>query len=351
MLNFLCNFFFPSFLLCCVVCYSVPVDLRMNLHWSLYEPVTFGTYSEFLDLDGEILKLKKLDSKKGTRSCYEVVRMNESTPFCYPQVLIPGHGKCGTSAMYTYLFNQKDIFTGNIEKENCPKPTYHAFFTSLRRNFNFQGSQIEINGCIHTQEIIIMHRLLQPEMAAYVFMIRNISDYTWAAYNFWCYPEMDNCTTEEGGYTTQNMVRNPEHFHKLIVSPYGRFSCALVRKLYTLEINLLAGVLGKMPLVLSIDALESDVYREKQLIRLKDFLNFELSANLPLETKEFSRVNAGALMNRRGSTYAAENSTVKGVYEVSGFKPMLQQSMDFFKHCWVECEDISAISQFPYNCI
>jgi hypothetical protein len=334
--------------------FCVPADLRITSKWRFIEPLSAANYTDIIDLDGETMSIIKIMSKKGytEQSCYEVVRLGKTMTFCYPQVLIPGHGKCGTSAMYNYLISHDHLFRGTEAKENCPRSSFYGFFETLHILDSSTSTQkISLNGCISPEMTACMHRLLEPN-AAYIYMVRDAAQFAWSAYNFWCIPAIETCVP--GQWTSKNFERNPEHFHKYLLhlASGGRDSCVWYIDLFTDILKQFvtnSGKTGSMPIVMSIESLESK-NRQNQLLRLQKHLNTVLRMNITLDTANFVRVNAGAVLDKRGDTSASTLKVEDGTYEISGFKHMLPITEEFIKICWLECSAVSRLSQYPYDC-
>jgi hypothetical protein len=332
------------------------IDLRLDLDVFLLPYITATKPLSLIDLDGKSILVEKGRPKKGIapRSCYQVIRDGNATSFCYPQVLIPVHAKCGTSAMYRYLQSHDQYFRGLTLKENCHRKTYFDFFAMLGKNFLLPRPHIEINGCIQPDRLLVLHRLLQPT-AAYVYMVRNTSDHAWSAYNYWCISSIESCATPDA-WTTPESKRSPELFENYSTTPGSLFECPVYYNMFSQDIERFYAVFGRMPLVLSIDALESEKYKSSQLQRLNAYLNHELKIHIVLNTNDFSRFNAGAVLSNRGSRkIASANITTTtiapGTYEVSCFRTMLPESMQRIRSCWHECAKIANWSSYPYDCV
>jgi hypothetical protein len=329
------------------------IDLQNQ--WNIPEGtlVTADAYTQFKDVDGAPFLLKRLPSRHGVlpKSCYEVTfRNNVSLPFCYPQVHIPGHPKCGTSSMYSYLKSQSHLFTGRVTKELCPKVTYREHFKTLSDESQVSGPKIEITGCLMWDRIMVLHQILQPN-AAYLYMVRDAAHYAWAAYNFWCIASIEYCR-HPGQFTAKNATRSPEHFDQFVRTEGSQFSCPAVKDLFTTTVRQMEKVLKFRPLVVSVDALSSPEFEVAHLTRLEKYLNKALNASIVLDKTKFERVNSGALLSGRGAQKSAgENKTLSdGVYEISGFRPLLPQTAEYITSCWGSCKDVAAMSKFPYKC-
>jgi hypothetical protein len=317
---------------------------------------------DVIDLNGEYFSIRKIDPKQAfaRRSCYEVVHRNDSTRFCYPQVIVVGEGKCGTSAMFTYLSRQTNIFRPNyLPKENCPeaRSSFVEVFKSYGEVYTTSSKLLELNGCLRWNAMMIAHRLLEPDPVVYIYLVRNATNFAWAAYNFWCLFGVEKCAP--GAWATKQSLRTPEHFQTLIEMPveinHSRFGCERFADLFTSTVKYISTVTRKLPLVLAIEALETSASRERQLDRLNTYINKNLNTSIALDIHSFVHVNAGALLSARGEGMIAAAGIDKeedrsGTYEISGFRCMLPSTIELMDRCWRECREVANLSEFPYKC-
>jgi hypothetical protein len=314
--------------------------------------VNHSHFTDVVDMDGKIFSLRIIHSENELmkQPCYEMIRKNETTWFCYPQVVIAGIAKCGTSAMYSYLLENKNWFSGDIDKEICPKPTFYDFFKAFGETYISAKNRIKINGCIHHQSVLLAHKLLRPNDVAYIFMIRNASSFAWAGYNYWCNTDFENCSKPGVWASNMGFSRSPEHFDQYVRTKNGRYSCSTFNSVFTEVIEIAAGVIEKMPLVVSLDAIESTELRLTQLQRVQNYIIKELKVNITFDSDTFRRVNSGATSGDRGVATVPKHPVVEGLYEISGFRPLLPKTIDYINNCWKECSAVSNMSHFPYRC-
>jgi hypothetical protein len=326
------------------------IDLRNNADF--HGNISVKHYTKVIDLDGTEFLLRKLNVSFSSRTCFDAVKDDLSQPFCYPSLNIPGYAKCGTSAMYEFLRSHKYIFFGHKTKEKCPKDSVFSFLRGLSNAYHPKGSLAVINGCINTKLTLMLHQLLSPK-TAYVFMVRNVADRAWAAYNYWCIPSADGNATGScvpGAYTQKETVRSPEIFDEWV---HGgkHYQCSTYESVYTNLINSLTKITEVPPIVISMDSLRTEEGKATQVLRLEKYLQERLQLPfISLNATLLKRYNAGELISNRGASRVAHDSASEGVYEVSGYRPLLNRTRAKIMTCWKECKEVAKLSMFPYDC-
>jgi hypothetical protein len=135
--------------------------------------------------------------------------------FCYPAVIIAGHPKCGTSAIYSMLSRVPGAKSPPM-KEWCPYrapvPELWSYMQTMIPYGNVGDDDIIIGGCLDIDSMIqIYHQLREPQ-TYFIFMVRDYADFLWAAYNFWCIRHLDGEKCKPGGWTQPGDPRTPKHF-------------------------------------------------------------------------------------------------------------------------------------------
>ena len=308
-------------------------------------------FTSLVDIDNTTLyfrRLPQLNSQVGT--CYEMKKNNEKVNFCYPAIHIAGVAKCGTSAMYDFLDKQKGIIPANPDqKEYCLNSrTYFKYFKGFSNQASINGN-IVVNGCIHTPDENIVHKILQPE-AIYILMVRQLADREWASYNFWCNPGVDkDCMG--GKWSKSGMYRSPELFHEMLLaaqyplSTVDQYKCSSFEHFYKVPIERLTLNTGIQPFVMSSEAF-SGPNNWKHVQNLQQYINKHLGTTIKLNMTHFHMVNTG---DQKGSNSIATHAT-EGLYEMSGHRPILHSSYEYITGCWKECSYIAELAQYPYNC-
>ena len=315
---------------------------------SVSKNVIDSQFKRIIDFDGTTFEIRlSTKSAKSYSSCYDLRRDGETSSFCYPSIIIPGEPKCGTSAMYSFLTKQVGIQPAKDNKEYCPGhiPTLYVY---LKRFHQIPG-MIYVNGCLDMQKVVDLHEMLNPK-TIYIIMVRNLSDWMWAVYNFWCRPAIDeDCIL--GEWTKHGMFRSPTHFHDLLVmDSYSKsrklfFSMNFLTTSYTTRIEMARNVTGILPFVMASEAMEGPD-RLTHIKRLQNYINTHLGTKLNLDIAHLHLVNTG---DHRGEREVAKHISA-GLYEISGHQPILPATVEYINSKWKQCEYISTLAQYSYNC-
>ena len=154
--------------------------------------------------------------------CFRAMRADNTSEyvlFCYPSIVIMGFPKCGTSYLFKALSThpqilatkRKELCIGGIKSE-----TWWDFFTRLPIPEDF-GTKRVMSGCLHLGANKEAASSLCISDTKYVFIVRDVADMLWAAYNYWCIRSL-NPDCSPGGRTSTITPRSPEDFHALMVS-------------------------------------------------------------------------------------------------------------------------------------
>ena len=139
--------------------------------------------------------------------------------FCYPSVVIMGFPKCGTSYLFMklskhpqiYATKRKELCLGGPGSENWDK------FSSKLPSPEEVGDRFVMSGCLHLGANFEASSNLCVSNTKYIFVIRDVADMLFAAYNYWCIPNHDdNCLP--GHRTLKGSKRTVNHFHELITN-------------------------------------------------------------------------------------------------------------------------------------
>ena len=147
-----------------------------------------------------------------SHSCYSAGYMGHWLDFCYPSIIVHGVGKCGTSAAYRIISEHPQVLGGHI-KENCVesnRTTRHLFsyFKDLSiqtRRATQRNMSTLLSGCVRQSFNKNMIKVLKVPKTVYVILTRNMADYMWAGYNYWCTPIMDKNCTHTGHRTIEGL--------------------------------------------------------------------------------------------------------------------------------------------------
>ena len=199
------------------------------------------------------------------------------------------------------------------------------------------------------QEVVHMHEMLKPK-TVYIIMVRNLSDWMWSGYNFWCRPSFgEDCAL--GGWTKRGMHRSPTHFHELLMNDSNPnikklyFSMEYLTTSYIERIDFAKNMTGKLPFVMASEALEGPNNVE-HVHRLQEYLNTNLGSRLTLDISNLHLINTG---DHRGEKMQSKHASA-GLYGISGHQPILPATVEYINSKWKQCEYISTLAQYSYNC-
>uniref|UniRef100_A0A7S3Z2S2 Sulfotransferase domain-containing protein n=2 Tax=Lotharella globosa TaxID=91324 RepID=A0A7S3Z2S2_9EUKA len=372
------------------VVHPEPPELEMtagNTTWS------------FKDIDGAILRLseKRILPR---HSCYTMRRefqgvVGDTFEFCYPAIILSGFGKCGTSAMDRFLKSHPQIgscckvVAGVDSKEYCRTNVENfaggaiSYFhylkgfseelTSYRDKHKGEGAAGEqkdtlfVNTCIQLKtgetpdwEQLEIYEALRRPKTIHLFMVRNPADRFWSSYNYWCNQLDSRAACLQGDTVIGAHHRSPTHFHEILMANLNVKllgpnvetipSCKRLEKLFTRRLEPFQEKMGSKLVVVATEQFKVDPSIAWRAIQhaVKDNLNFELSHHPSV--KEFSNklYNTNDKKTYHGS--ALDTSQVReGLYEISGFKPLKQESRDIIHSCWAEEGVISRLTGFDYK--
>jgi hypothetical protein len=126
---------------------------------------------------GQRVFLQKIDNNSisSISTCYNYLSFHEynntqarKNTFCYPSIIITGHKKCSTSAMYQLLSQAENGQVDSARKENClcNYDTLLDYFDSFDLP---NGKSIHLlNGCIDVQLNVKMRAILRNPNTFYI---------------------------------------------------------------------------------------------------------------------------------------------------------------------------------------
>ena len=267
--------------------------------------------------------------------------------FCYPAINIVGMPKCGTTTAWEYLSNQAgNINVGpacKITKEWCPNFfELDIFFDCLEDSYNNRGGY-HVNGCINPGHNVVLHNLLNPR-AVYIVMIRDAAYSLWAAYNFWCFEEIDeNC--KNGHRTQPGMYRDPVIFDQYIKSREFEYSKSPGRAFDRCEgfsENYMSHIKDYFHFEIPLLVVAVEAFKD-QVKRIELFINKNLNSSITLDPSKLEAVNVNADSSNTTSSHP------KNTYAISGYQPMLTSTRDYIHKCWKEINEISVLANYNYS--
>ena len=142
-------------------------------------PILFHHHNHHKNLTEEVVvHIRHADNRdeNGIHSCYDFKSntkilgeggssriSREYGSFCYPKIIVSGHPKCGTSAMYALLAMHPSVISSRY-KENClfqHKSSIFNYFSTLPSSI--KKGKVLVGGCINMEEILFLHKLLFRE--------------------------------------------------------------------------------------------------------------------------------------------------------------------------------------------
>ena len=263
----------------------------------------------------------------------ELSRKNVSS--FYPNFHVLGYAKCGTSFLYQFIKSHKQVQAAHKSKEHC-------FNTGSVMGLLRKRSQTpySVNGCIAGPAQVTLTACLWPLLEfqpKYIISVREPADWLWAKYNYWTIA-MDAELNPPSHWTTRNSYRSPELFHELVLAGsrvvidtrggsehYGK---PIVAK-WIEGIQSASTLVGAVNLmVVNIDSPKSDPDFAAQLAAFLGLSNdFGLSPS--------RLINSGASYEGKGQRAsketAAKSTANEGLYEVSGWRPMLNATRSLIR--------------------
>jgi hypothetical protein len=126
----------------------------------------------------------------------------------YPDIVVAGNPKCGTSYLWTILSTHPKIDKAHPRKEYCDEK-----FTAVR-----QSGHLTLNACIDTAQAVERHKCFgSPTHTKFIFSIRNSADFKWAAYNYWDMAT-DTIRHEPEHWANSDNYRSAAMFHEGIMA-------------------------------------------------------------------------------------------------------------------------------------
>jgi len=342
-----------------------------------------------------LLMVRHWDHKDPWHSCYTVTCTGNQCPpedgvsnvydFCYPAIIVTGMPKCGTSAMYELLSR----YSGAVRmpnKENCPytrRRGHWEYFQSLPRIKDVSPGKLVIDGCIDTPKNLVFREvILRRPRTLYIVMVRNYPEMLWSSYNFWCKREYDGFACDNTRWIKSGMLRSPELFHAMVLKdknntlrpnetplhkgpPDMSRPCRFAGGYYTeyLKLLLQKSVPPSQTLVLASEQLEAQPRHVWARVshRMKQLTNVSIEEGGATGIWSAYAFSLGDFMELRYNPQNAKGQQSKkaseynpGVFNISGFRPMLNETRDLLEDCWSDdCQRIREITGWKekgYTC-
>ena len=276
--------------------------------------------------------------------------------YLHPDIQIAGIPKAGTSQMYQLLKNHED--TVALRKEWCPndgdllKYSKDISDAILELRAGSKGDVKSVSACINTKMSLEYFRWVKEHgmplqnTPKFIFLMRDPADWLWARFNFWT-TNADVFHNLPTRWTTEQSYRSPEYF-QITMEAEGRLvgSINLTQTFFQEQYKLdaleqLMEAAGRE----NVMVINSGDLEEPDGAFIERFTKFTgLSVDGFNETVLHGRTNSGSSLNTRGMSNIMETPQVAaGVYEISGYRPMLPKSRAFiYEHARSFCQELAA---------
>ena len=294
------------------------------------------------------VKAPTLLAKTGPPTCPLVPSQCSEFADRYPSLHVLGFQKCGTSQLYSFLSNHKDVLPAESrkgQKEWCPK-YIHGKDSTIRMNpslyfspLHSTSSHLTANGCLddHLDESLCLHSCVAPHLAhpaKYFLVVRDPAGARWSWYNFF-QNSMDGWDGVARNGADGRMAdwaasgrdyRSPELFHEL-ASAQGmvKNNPFQVQPTVSYWLDMIRRVqrhVGPQNLMVLHTAMLDDVNVHK---RIAAFAGLS-EGGFP--NMSHVRLNSGSRDSSRGEANSQGSAALEGVYEVSGFRRMLDKTRE-----------------------
>ena len=263
-------------------------------------------------------------------------------PYLHPDIQIAGMAKSGTSQMYKLLATHQG--TDSVPKEWCPDDENMQNYAlelsaAIRERKAHSGENVQIvSACIEPIRSLAYYRWVKangaplPNTPKFIFLMRDPAELLWAGFNFWT-NEGDVNQQEPSKWTEKpDNYRTPEYFHDILEAE-GRIHGSFIlhhnyfHMYYALDAvdELIEAAGSDNVLILNSADLEGP-NSDAMIRRLSEWAG--LSAEGFDQQILKGRTNSGASLSTRGTQNTLNNNTT-GVYEMSGYRPMLHKSRLF----------------------
>ena len=274
---------------------------------------------------------------------------------------IVGMPKAGTSQMYQLISNHRDAKA--VRKEWCPNvedlPRFARelngrIWRYMLKDLGDAPRPTTLSACIDPSLALQYLKWVKETGAPmettpkFIYLMRDPADWLWARFNFW--------TT--GGdvemhppryWTLKDNHRSPEYFQELLGAEGNIHGSFNVTRGY-LEEQYKLGVLEQLmeeagrENVMVINNEDLDKSDDAFMERLSTFTGLSIDG-FP-ENVRHGRTNSGSTLHHRGFNQVRRHPpppTAPGVYQISGFRPLLPKSRAFiYERAKSFCEELVA---------
>jgi len=284
--------------------------------------------------------------------------------FCLPVLVITGHFKAGTSALYNILISHPKLIGGK-PKELCigrdePGPIGSYIKILAKRTKTMQEDDLLVNACLGVHEYELLNVLFRGPPMLKLFLTRDAPITIWSAWNYFCMPEIESAcspvTTKVGVH-----YRSPELFHELYMMAKQKISRARVPFRIPRDKDLATYFMRKIESIQTVSPGEDDwLYLANEMIaadidtfwdriasKIRQHFGISLEKTEGLEQITHVRVNSN---DSKGKKTAVESHS-EGEYQITNYRAMLNEDVAAIKKAWAECSKISEMTAWDYQCV
>ena len=193
-------------------------------------------------------------------------------------------------------------------------------------------------------------------------VVRNYADMLWSAYNFWCDRVFDGVHCNARHWVEPGVnFRSPQHFHDVVngdsnitfvPSPlFIKKPCHNAAYYYSdyLKFQLWRHFPRNMTLVVASEELETAPDRVwTRVATLLDYRQRVPQRLIPV-LGNFSSIRVNSQDHKGGSEAVTVSVYRRGVYAVSGYQPMLDDTRRLLEKCWRrDCAFVSQVTGYLY---
>lgn len=190
-------------------------------------------------------------------------------------------------------------------------------------------------------------------------MVRNYADMLWSSYNFWCNREYDRVDCDSTHWVRPLVhVRSPELFHEIVLGDFNgtgvrtplfiKRACVFAGGYYSeyLKLQLWPKVPRNATIVVASEELEVDPGRVWMKVAALLLLDKEQSNP---QLGNFTNIRVNSQENKGGTHSVLKRDYKPGLFQVSGYKPMMPETREILDKCWQsDCKVISQAAGYLY---
>ena len=290
--------------------------------------------------------------------CYfAYLNSTSNKTFCLPNIIVAGFRKAGTSALFKLFSTHQDSLY--VPKEICFNKTQISdpYMQSLeyfgQKIVNGEMKKFFISGCLFVEKIILEINTFKPINQKYILLVRNLPDYLWASYNFWCIRGFDiGC--RPGGFWNQMLnpspYKSPELFHELVILNIKNLSHIKLPNSNILIHGFKKHILKYLEYMRSDQLLilpSENISTYESWNRISKFTKMNTHQNWV----NFSMVRLNANENPGVDSVSSVHKKMSGRYRFSNFRPLMNTTRELLNNFFED--DCKWLKKFniTYDCV